>query len=177
MNMKYKIFISYSSKDLEKITPFLDLIKKIKDLDYYFYPETKTPGEDKKEDILMNIRSSNALLLFHSRNSENSVFVQHEVGSAVGLTKKVIIALLDKSKPQGMIDGVNYLDFTDKEKFDQEIKKLTQCINDEILKHQAKELVKVTDSSQVGDVDWRVLLAVIAIIIIFFYIISKSETK
>lgn len=116
--MKCKIFISYSSKDSEKIGPFLGLIKEIKDLDYYFYPESKTPGEDKKEDILRNIRNSNALLLFHSKNSGNSVFVQHEVGGAIGLGKKVIIALFDKSKPEGMIEGVNYLDFTDKDNFE-----------------------------------------------------------
>lgn len=175
--MNYKVFISYSTKDLEIINPFLVLIKGIKDLDYYFYPETNNPGEDKKKDILLNIRNSNSLLLFHSKNSEDSVFVQHEVGSAIGLGKKVIIALLDKSKPKGMTEGINYLDFTDQVKFDQEVQRLTQCINNEMSQHQSKKVVKASSLSEVGDIDWRVLLFVVAMVVILFYLLAKSKTE
>jgi len=169
--MSFKMFISYTSQDRAQIQPFLDMLRAIHGATYYFYEETKAIAQKTKEDIKNNLKDSNAFLVFHSENSLKSTYVQHEIGVAIGLSKPVVIANLDGTKPDGMLQGINYLDFFNEKLFKQEIDKLINWIKFKISERQETAIVK---SQPVEEFDWTGLL-VVAGILAGFYLIFKTK--
>jgi hypothetical protein len=165
------MFISYASKDKEKIAPFLNMLRAIHGLSYYFYEETKEIAKETKKDILDNIHKSNTFLVFHSQNSLQSSYVQHEIGVAVGLNKQVIIANLDGSRPDGMLQGVNYLDFSNENIFKQEIDKLINWVKSKITPKQSTANVS---NKTTEEFDWVSFLLIAGILAGSFYLLYRS---
>lgn len=172
--MDFSLFISYASKDRDKINPFLDMLRAIHGLTYYFYEESKEVAKETKKDILDNLHKSNAFLVFHSKNSLKSSYVQNEIGAAVGLQKQVVVANLDGSQPGGMLQGINYLDFSNENIFKQEIDKLINWIKSKITPQQSTAIVR---NKTTEEFDWVSFLLIAGVLAGSFYFLSKAKAK
>ena len=172
--MNFKVFVCYSSKDEIRVDPVLRILKPITELTCYFFKETRTVAKDTREDILTNIRDSDAFLVFYSRDSKRSGYVQNEIGAAMGLGKQVIVCRLDKTKPKDMLDGVNYLDFYDPERCREELARLVAWIQEKI--GQRRALVPVKAATE-KSFDWVNFLLLAVIIAGSLYLISGAGKK
>lgn len=140
--MVVKIFISYSTKDGRKIAPIKKMIKDYPDVETFFADESMMPGDNIPENIRNEIKESDFLILFHSKNVQKSQWVQNEVGIAFGDKKLIVPLLLDKSKPQGLLKtNINYLDLTNKKKYDAGLKKLYHVIDKKKSEKKSDEIV------------------------------------
>ncbi|MCK4643364.1 toll/interleukin-1 receptor domain-containing protein [bacterium] len=127
--MAVKVFISYSSKDGRRVKPIKDVLEKYPGLKIFFADDSFFPGDNIPERIKAEIEKCDYLFLFHSKNSLKSQWVQNEIGIAYGKSKTVVPILLDKAKPEGVIKTVtNYLDLTDKKKFDIAVNELLEVV-------------------------------------------------
>ncbi len=126
--MSFNIFISYSTKDLEKIRPVLNQLSTIQDTKIFFADKTINPGDYINQTIINNIKSSDVFIVFYSESAIKSNYVQQEIGVAKSNNKIIIPILLDSNKPTGMLEGINYLNFYDKTKQQMEINRLYQFI-------------------------------------------------
>ena len=195
--MKFKLFVSYSSKDEAALEPILDGIRRAypEKIDYFFAKESLRPGDDNKKVILKNVNDSNVFLLFHSSSAQDTAYIQHEIGAASALEKRIIIMLLDDARPEGMLKGINYLDLTDEKKFDSEIKRLHLCIAEELAKHEqivnsrsekAERMKQVSnlpcsvtvvspDVDNNVEIDPQKLFVLIGILALAYYVIKSSR--
>jgi TIR domain len=123
-----KIFISYSTKDLDKIKPVLNQLSTIKEIRIFFADETINPGDLVSQTIIDNIRNSDVFILFYSESAVKSNYVQQEIGVARSNNKLIIPILLDSNKPTGMLEGINYLNFYDPSKHQAEMGRLYNFI-------------------------------------------------
>jgi hypothetical protein len=142
--MAFRLFVSYSNVDRARIEPLFYWIRNMPEkssglLDVFYFEDSKTPSANTTEEIVGAIHSSDAILYFHSANSAYGQYVQNEVGGAVVTGKQVIIAKLDATPVEGMLKGVNYLDFNNPDVFDREIIALTSMIRSKIEEKKAKE--------------------------------------
>jgi|GEM_PF-3129531 len=172
--MSFKVFVSYSSKDEMSINPFLESLKSISGLSCYFFKETKEIAKDTRGDILANIRDSDCFLLFNSRNTLRSRYVQNEIGAAIGLDKQVIVCRLDETKPKGMLEAFNYLNFYDPRGCRRELDRLVAWIQEKIAHQQARVPVK---SPTEESFDWVSFLLLVGIIVGSLYLISRVAKK
>lgn len=134
--MKFKVFVSYCSKDLPKINPILDVIKIQNNSDVFCAEHSLIPGDNFDKKIMLNLEDSDLFLIFISKNANNSCYVQQEIGAAKSKNKEIIPILLDGTKPDGMITGLNYLDLSDQKKCEKEMQRLYNSITK---KAQTKE--------------------------------------
>jgi hypothetical protein len=123
-----KIFISYSTKDLDKIKPVLNQLSAIKEIRIFFADETINPGDLVSQTIINNIKNSDVFILFYSESALKSNYVQQEIGVARSNNKIIIPILLDSNKPTGMLEGINYLNFYDSSKQQTEMSRLHNFI-------------------------------------------------
>ena len=170
--MSFKVFVNYSSKDEKRINPFLEALKSISGLDHYFFKETKNIAQDTRDDILANIRDSEAFLVFHSANSLRSSYVQNEIGVAMGLDKQVILCKLDKIETDGMLEGVNYLDFYNPDVCRRELDRLVTWIQEKIAQRQTRVPLKAATATE-KSFDWINFLLLVGIIAGSLYLISR----
>jgi len=126
--MTFKIFVSYSTKDIDEIKPILQQIQTIKDTEFFFADETLNPGDQISQRIINYISDCDVFILFYSEFARDSTYVQHEIGVAKANNKIIIPILLDASKPDGMLQGINYLNFYDQTKKQQEFERLYNFI-------------------------------------------------
>ena len=174
--MNFKVFVSYSSKDEMCIELFLETLRSITGLCCYFFKETQKIAQDTRDDILANIQDSDAFLIFHSKNSMRSSYVQNEIGAAMGLNKQVILCKLDKTEPKGMLKGVNYLDFYNQEMCRRELNKLVSWIQEKIAQRQARAPVKAVSTTE-ESFDWINFLLLVGIIAGSLYLISRAAKE
>lgn len=126
--MSFKIFVSYSTNDIDEIKPILRQIQTIKDTEFFFADETLNPGDHISQKIIDYISDCDVFILFYSEFSRNSTYVQHEIGVAKADNKIIIPILLDARRPDGMLQGINYLNFYDQTKRQQEFERLYNFI-------------------------------------------------
>ena len=88
MKHDFKIFISYSSKDLEHVLIVKELLEK-KDFYCWMAPYSITPGSDYASEITSAISSSNVMIAFLSDNFQNSIWTRKEINLA--LDNKIVI--------------------------------------------------------------------------------------
>lgn len=155
--MAFKLFVSYSDKDRNRIEPLLFNVRNLQEttnglLDIFFYEESKTPSVNTTDEIVGQMRCSNAVLYFHSNNSVLSEFVQNEIGGAVVSDKQVIIAKLDETPIKGMLQGVNYLDFSNPFVFEREIKALSDTVKAHIDAMQEQDTAGIPSAGEQADV-------------------------
>lgn len=127
-NTIFNIFISYSANDSKKIKSFLGQLSSLQNVKIFFAERSIAPGSIISHTIIENIKKSDVFLVFFSEFSINSNYVQQEIGVAKSNNKIIIPILLDESKPTGMLEGINYLDFFDQTKQPQEIDRLSDFI-------------------------------------------------
>ena len=107
--MPYKVFISYSTKDLSLAAHIKNLLQNsgIK----VFVAEYSLPaGSELTASILNEIQSCDLFLLLWSHNAKSSEWVPQEIGAAKALKKPVIPIMLNKSgEAPGFLKGLKYL--------------------------------------------------------------------
>jgi hypothetical protein len=130
--MTFKIFVSYCTKDIEEIKPILNQIQTIKDTEFFFADQTLNPGDHISQRIINYISNCDVFILFYSKSAYNSTYVQHEIGVAKANDKLIIPILLDDTKPNGMLQGINYLNFYNQNKKQQEFERLYNYINQNV---------------------------------------------
>ncbi len=138
-----KIFISYSTKDLEKIKPVLNQLSAIKEIRIFFADETINPGDLVSQTIINNIKNSDVFILFYSESAVKSNYVQQEIGVARSNNKIIIPILLDSSKPTGMLEGINYLNFYDPSKQQTEMGRLYNFIIQSVQSKKKNQILTV----------------------------------
>ena len=145
-----KIFISYSTKDLEKIKPILKHISSIQGTKTFLAEENIEPSSEVIQTIIGKIKSADIFLVFFSKNAKESEYVQQEIGIAKGNNKIIAPILLDSNTPKAMLVNTNYVNLSDQEKEQAELRRLYSFIADNVnRKNQNKELVS-SQSSSVG---------------------------
>lgn len=123
------IFISYSTKDQEKTNPIVNNLQTIPGVDIFYADSSIVPGDLINQKIIRAIANSNIFIVFFSKNSMESAYVQQEIGAALATNKIPVPILLDGTKPVGMIaNNVHYLDFSDENKKYLEYNRLHQFI-------------------------------------------------
>ncbi|WMW25163.1 toll/interleukin-1 receptor domain-containing protein [Methanolobus sediminis] len=130
--MTFKIFVSYCTKDIEEIKPILNQIQTIKDTEFFFADQTLNPGDHISQRIINYISNCDVFILFYSKSAYASTYVQHEIGVAKANDKLIIPILLDDTKPDGMLQGINYLNFYNQNKKQQEFERLYNYINQNV---------------------------------------------
>ena len=137
----FNIFISYSTNDSDKIQPLVNQISTIQGVKIFFAERSIMPGSLVNQTIIKNIINSDVFLVFFSESALKSNYVQQELGAAKSHNKYIIPILLDSTKPTGMLEGVNYLNFHDQTKQSIEMDRLYQFIVRNIQsKNQGKAL-------------------------------------
>ena len=139
--MSFKIFVSYSTKDIVEIKPILQQIQTIKDTEFFFAEETLNPGDQISQRIIDYISNCDVFILFYSEFARDSTYVQHEIGVAKANNKIIIPILLDASKPDGMLQGISYLNFYDQNKKQPEFEKLHNFIVQNVQSKNQKSIL------------------------------------
>lgn len=139
--MSFKIFVSYSTKDIVEIKPILQQIQTIKNTEFFFADETLNPGDQISQRILNYISDCDVFILFYSEFARDSTYVQHEIGVAKANNKIIIPILLDTTKTDGMLQGINYLNFYDQTKKQQEFERLHNFIVQNVQSKNQKSIL------------------------------------
>ncbi|HUV80040.1 MAG TPA: toll/interleukin-1 receptor domain-containing protein [Candidatus Bathyarchaeia archaeon] len=139
----FNIFISYSSDDLDKIRPILNQLSTIKGIKKFFAEKTINPGENISQTIIQSIKNSDIFIVFYSTSAIRSNYVQQEIGVAKSFNKIIIPILLDSSKPTGMLEGINYLNFYDPTKQQTEMDRLYRFIVQNVESKKQKQMLTV----------------------------------
>lgn len=137
-----KLFISYSTKDLEKIKPILKHISSIQGTTTFLAEENIEPSSEVIQTIIGKIKSADIFLVFFSKNAKESEYVQQEIGVAKGNNKIIAPILLDSNTPKAMLVNTNYVNLSDQEKEQVELRRLYSFIADNVnRKNQNKGMV------------------------------------
>lgn len=94
MATKKKVFISYSSRDRKEITWAIDLLKEL-GISYWIAPEMIPVGSNYAKEIPSAIRECDVFLLFVSKSSQASIWVEKELDSAINRRKNVVPVRID----------------------------------------------------------------------------------
>lgn len=108
--MSFKVFISYSTKDLSRV----EQVRRILDdtsMNVFFAEHSVMPGESLKTKIISAIKSCDVFLLLCSKSSKESEWVQQEVGIATAEGKAIIPIFLepDLQLPGFLNKDIKYL--------------------------------------------------------------------
>lgn len=110
--MTLRIFFSYDSDDNVLVRRLKDGIEnRIEgNVDVYIYEEDPQPGELPSTKAMEGIKQSDAFLVLVTPNSQNSAWVQQEVGFAKGEDCEIIPIVLDHPETEltGLLDGAEY---------------------------------------------------------------------
>jgi len=141
-NVGLKIFISYSTKDSEKIKPISKYISNMQGTKIFLAEENMKPSSEVIQTIINTIKSADIFLVFFSEDAKESEYVQQEIGVAKGNNKIIIPILLDSNIPKAMLVDTNYVNLSDQEKQQAELQRLYSFIIDNVnRKNQNRELV------------------------------------
>lgn len=106
------IFCSHSSNDISMVASLKEMIEAMGH-SMYLFEDDQRPGEYVAHKLQEEMRNADAMIVFLTRNSEGSVYVQQEIGYASGVNKPVI-PLVELGVPHsalGMLEGREYIRF------------------------------------------------------------------
>lgn len=114
--MTLDVFFSYDSEDSLVVNRIKDGIEARAggDIDIYVYEEDLQPGTNIPAKAKDRIKSADLFLVLVTHNSQESAWVQQEVGYANGVGCSVVPVLLDapeKPELKGLLEGMEYLTF------------------------------------------------------------------
>ena len=107
--MPYKVFISYSTKDIEKLNHVRNTLQESA-IEVFAAEYNLDPGESLSETIIAAIRNCDIFILLWSTNSKESEWVPQEIGIAKSSNRKILPIVLepDIALP-GFISNLKYL--------------------------------------------------------------------
>lgn len=107
--MTYKVFISYSTKDLPIVEHVRSLLQH-SSIEVFVAEYSIAPGQSLPAEIITAIKNCNLFILLWSKNSKESEWVPQEIGIATSEKKPILPAVLhpDISLP-GFIRELKYL--------------------------------------------------------------------
>lgn len=112
--MAYKVFISYSSKDLSIVKEARKLLTNPL-VEVFIAEYSVRAGSVLNNEIIQAIKNCNLFVLLWSRNSKASEYVQQEIGVARGNDKNILPIVLSKRlKLPAFIKELKYLRAYDK---------------------------------------------------------------
>ena len=113
--MTFNVFISYSTKDSVTARQLYTYLSQIQGTSV-FLSESKLIVGQLAEYLITKIKECDLFIVLYSKNSENSNYVQQEIGAAKGNNKIIVPILLDEeSKPDAMLKGISYITIYDPE--------------------------------------------------------------
>ncbi len=108
--MPYKIFISYSTKDITIVDHVKKTLSNDK-IDVYVAEYSAMPGANLSQDIQNAILYCDLFIVIWSKNSKSSEWVSQEIGIAKGNNKYILPVVLNKSlELPAFIKGLKYID-------------------------------------------------------------------
>lgn len=108
--MSYKVFISYSSKDLAIVKQFEISLSQYPGIEVFVADYSIAPGSAFRDEIINEIDTSNLFVLLWSKNSKTSEWVSQEIGIAKTKQKPILPIVLHKRlKLPGFINDLEYL--------------------------------------------------------------------
>ncbi|HCJ66193.1 MAG TPA: hypothetical protein DHV62_02410 [Elusimicrobia bacterium] len=129
--MVFNIFISYSTKELETAEQLQSYISQIQGTSVFLSESSLIIGQ-LSEALISKIKECDLFIVLYSKNSQNSNYVQQEIGVAKGNNKIIIPVLLDEeAKPDAMLQGISYLAIYDEEKRDKQMPRLYNYVAQE----------------------------------------------
>lgn len=107
--MKFKIFVSYSTDDLDKVE-LLNKQLKNTELDVFIAEHSISASENLTSSITNAIKKCDLFVLIWSKNAKKSDWVTQEIGKATALEKIILPIVLDEDlPPAGFIQNLKYL--------------------------------------------------------------------
>lgn len=94
MATKKTVFISYSSKDGQFVQNLATCLKEL-NITYFKAPETIPVGSNYAREIPRAIKECGVFLLVLSKNSQDSIWVEKEIDSAINCRKKIVPVKID----------------------------------------------------------------------------------
>ncbi len=129
--MAFNVFISYSTKDIGIAHRLQNYLTQIQDTSIFLSESSLIVGQ-LSDTLVMKIKECDLFIVLYSKNSQNSNYVQQEIGVARGNIKIIIPILLDsEAKPDAMILDTSYLTLYDEEKRNAQMPKLYNYIAQE----------------------------------------------
>lgn len=108
--MTYRIFFSHSTKDQPWVFWMAEQMR-AEGVESYLYEHDRQPGLPIPPKIMAKIKSCDSMVVFLTKNSENSAYVHQEIGVAKHAGKLVIPLVELGVKNLGMLHNVEYLFF------------------------------------------------------------------
>lgn len=127
--MRYKVFVSHSTRDMKLVTNIRDDLKKA-GMIVYLAEEHLQPGKNLPQKIIDNIKSSDCMVVLLTYMGSRSQFVNQEIGAA-RMIKKPIIPMVERKiekKVGGLLAGLEYILF-DKANPKQAINKVASYVS------------------------------------------------
>lgn len=160
--MKYDIFISYSTKDKEKV---LVTVRELRSKGYRIWMDEEgiSSGDQFKKAIVEGLDNSKMMLFFSSSHSNKSVWTEKEIGYADRHKKRIIPIKLDGSAYNKSVDfdlgNFDYVDFSANPKMSKEKEKLYSSLETIFGKKDAeerhlnvnKQILQLADKYRKGD--------------------------
>ncbi len=107
--MAYKVFISYSTKDLI----FVERVKQLltqPTVEVFIAEHSVLPGTPLRETIMAGIKTCDLFILLWSQNSKSSEWVAQEIGIAKSSDKLIVPILIEKDlQLPAFIDDIKFL--------------------------------------------------------------------
>lgn len=146
-----KVFISYCTKDSEKIKPIiLKYISSIKGVKTFLAEVNLKPSSEITPTIINRVKSADIFIVFYSKAAKESEYVQQEIGIAKGNNKIIIPILLDITKPKAMLIETNYVNLSNQSKEQAELKRLNSFIVDNVDRKQQNRKLLTLGAFTIG---------------------------
>lgn len=110
--MPYKVFISYSTKDLSKVNHLKSMLEH-SSIEVFVAEYSLLPGQQLSESILTAIKSCNLFILLWSSSARDSEWVPQEIGIAKSGAKTILPVVIERNLSlPGFISDLKYLNVT-----------------------------------------------------------------
>ncbi|HEC97193.1 MAG TPA: toll/interleukin-1 receptor domain-containing protein [Nitrospirae bacterium] len=107
--MAYKVFISYSTKDINTVNRIKSMLQH-SSIEVFVAEYSVNPGEPLPEKIIQAIKNCNLFILLWSSNSKESDWVPQEIGIAKSSDKAMLPVVLEPHLAlPGFISNLKYL--------------------------------------------------------------------
>ncbi len=124
--MLCRVFISYSTKDLEIVNKIKEQLKR-EEVEVFIAEYSIEPGEELNKRIVEEIKNCDLFILIWSKNSRNSEYVNQEIGMAKCANKTIIPISTKKGlNPPVLINDLKYLNINNS------VKEISDFINSKI---------------------------------------------
>lgn len=148
--VKKRVFISYSSRDRKDIDWAIELLSQL-EIPYWRAPEMIPVGSNYAKEIPKAIRECDVFLLFVSRASQESIWVEKELDNAINRRKAVVPVRLDASPLNDVfhfyLNNVQTIPYFDDKEYGKKL--LEEQLIDLCLKDEEEAIAEVQPVSKI----------------------------